>query len=123
LASTGEEGQESGEDTTKPKSLSNEEISERIESATDRVKSRTVRRNRTIPAEEIVSLGTEQRKAVGFVEFAWGCEDAVAPCLDGPVATGKTVLSCSLLWKRRFEGPQLLACSPAGLVSTLLNGA
>jgi hypothetical protein len=104
--------------------LSNDEISERIDELIVRVKDRTVRRNRNKPAKVPVSLDAGQRKAVEFVEFVWGglAHDTSAPCLDGPVATGKTVLSCSLLWKRRSEGPQLLVCSPSRLVSAILIG-
>lgn len=104
--------------------LSNDEISELIDELAVRVKDRTVRRNRSKPAKEPVSLGAGQRKAVELVEFMWGglAHDTNAPCLDGPVVTGKTVLSCSLLWKRRSEGPQLLVCSPTRLVGTILIG-
>ena len=107
--------------------LSNEDISERITLATDSVKNRTIRRNRGKPTKEPVALGSEQRKAADFVEFVWGGDDSAAPCLSGPIGTGKTVLSCSLLWKRRSEGPQLVVCPPTRLVSTLwcisMNGS
>jgi len=112
--------QEIGKDSTYSSPLSNEEISERIIAATGRVKGGTVRRNRGNAGKEHVKLGSEQRKAVDFVEFIWEGDDSVAPCLNGPVATGKSVLSCYLMWKRRCEGPQLLVCSSARLVSTIL---
>ena len=37
--------------------------------------------------------------------------------LNGPLASGKTFSMCSLLWRRRSNGPQLLICSSDSLVS------
>jgi hypothetical protein len=114
-----EDKQDSDEDQARPSSLSNEEISERIESSTRRIKDRKVRRNRTKSLNECQTLGLAQRKAVDFVEFVWSGDDSAGSVLDSPVASGKTVLSCSLLWRHHSEGAQLIACTPTRLVSTL----
>jgi RecG-like helicase len=114
-----EDKQDTDEEKARPKSLSNEEISNRIESSTGRIKERKVRRNRSKSSNESLSLGIAQCKASDFVEFVWSGDDSVGSVLDGPVASGKTVLSCSLMWRHHLEGAQLLVCSPTRLVSTL----
>lgn len=35
----------------------------------------------------------------------------------GPLASGKTVCACSLLWRSRERGPQIVVCSPGSMVS------
>lgn len=114
-----EDKQDTDEEKARPKSLSNEEISNRIESSTGRIKERKVRRNRSKSSNESLPLGIAQCKASDFVEFVWSGDDSVGSVLDGPVASGKTVLSCSLMWRHHLEGAQLLVCSPTRLVSTL----
>ena len=108
---------ENGTKTIGAAPLSNDDIDKRIDALNDYVKNRAARKNRKKPTKDPVTLGLEQRKAADFIEFLWECDNSVAPCLDGTVTTGKTVLSCSLLWKHRSEGPQLLICSPTRLVS------
>lgn len=98
-------------------SLSADEISEQIEKSIERVKSRTTRRSRSKSLNEGIALGEEQRKAIDFIEFIWGGHDMAGSVLDGPISSGKTVAACSMLWRHRSEGPQVLVCSPASVVS------
>lgn len=67
-----------------------------------------------------VDLSYSQIKAVHFIESVWGSreETSVAALIGGDVGRGKTIACCSILWKNRFTGPQLILCSPALLVSS-----
>jgi HSA len=56
-----------------------------------------------------------QLAAVACIEDLWLRVSAGA-ILGGPANSGKTVISCSFLWKFRSEGPQLVICSPLSMV-------
>jgi HSA len=56
-----------------------------------------------------------QLAAVACIEDLWLRVSAGA-ILGGPAHSGKTILSCSFLWKYRNEGPQLVVCSPLSMV-------
>jgi RecG-like helicase len=63
-----------------------------------------------------VSLSTAQAKTMDSIEDYWTRLEAGA-VLSGPFAAGKTIVACTILWKHRLSGPQLLVCSPASMVS------
>ena len=63
-----------------------------------------------------VSLTSWQQETMDFLEKKWGNSNGPGTILAGPRASGKTVAVCSLLWKRRTSGPQLLLCSPYRVV-------
>jgi HSA len=56
-----------------------------------------------------------QLAAIACIEDLWLRVSAGA-ILGGPAHSGKTVISCSFLWKFRSEGPQLVICSPLSMV-------
>lgn len=80
-------------------------------------------------------LTTGQVKAVQFVENVWSMQVpdskrkqvdndsekkfhfGCGAILTGESGSGKTICAGSLLWKYRQEGPQLVVCTPASLVS------
>ena len=66
-----------------------------------------------------VDLSNAQLKAVHFIESIWGAREemSIAAVLGGNVGIGKTIAGCSTLLKNRHDGPQLVLCSPASLVS------
>ena len=61
------------------------------------------------------SLTDEQISMVEFVDQVW--VSSVGAALSGIPMSGKTVATCSLLWKHRIHGPQLIVCPPASMVS------
>jgi len=67
-----------------------------------------------------VVLTTWQVEATEFVERKWGNENSRGAIICGPRASGKTIAVCSLLWKRRSAGPQLLVCSPYRVVCMMI---
>lgn len=67
-----------------------------------------------------VSLSTAETAAVNSIEDNWARLQAGA-VVSGPFAAGKTIAACTLLWKHRLDGPQLLICSPASMVCTLMT--
>lgn len=63
-----------------------------------------------------IELSPGQAKAIDRIEDNWGRVGCGA-VLGGTVSSGKTITACTLLWKKRSDGPQLLFCSHASLVS------
>ena len=61
------------------------------------------------------SLTEEQFTIVEFVDQLWG--SSVGAAVSGMPMSGKTVAACTLLWKHRVYGPQLIVCPPASMVS------
>lgn len=64
-------------------------------------------------------LSSRQSEVVKIIEDRWQRIQAGA-VIRGPVASGKTIAACSLLWRNRSLGPQLLICSSASLVSAVV---
>jgi hypothetical protein len=71
---------------------------------------------------EKFQFGGEQKHALEFVDRLWGSKPCIGGVLEGPPASGKTIATCTLLWKHRFKGPQLIVCSPTSVVSGLDAG-
>lgn len=90
-------------------------ITETVSLVSDRIRKRKERRSRKA-FEESIALTSEQRKAIEFIEFVWNGNDSAGAVLDGSSGSGKTLVTCSLLWRHRSQGPHLLVCSPARLV-------
>ena len=65
----------------------------------------------------ISKLSPGQKDATEFVNELWKRNSSLGAILVGPAASGKTIAACSLLWKQRSNGPQLLVCPPASVVS------
>ena len=63
-----------------------------------------------------LSLSDKQKEMIEFVDRIWTSSSAGA-MLAGLPTSGKTVACCSLLWRHRTDGPQLVVCPPAGVVS------
>ena len=57
-----------------------------------------------------IVLSGDQSKIVESIEDSWDRIQAGA-VLKGPYAAGRTVLACSLLWRHRMRGPQLVLSS------------
>ena len=67
-----------------------------------------------------LELHVSQIKCLQFAEALWSTQRKSSGfILSGPVASGKSFSVCALLWRRREDGPQLLICSSASLVSPL----
>ena len=66
---------------------------------------------------EKFQFGGEQKSALEFVDKLWANKQCIGAVLEGPPSSGKTIGTCTLLWKHRFKGPQLVVCSPASVVS------
>jgi hypothetical protein len=66
---------------------------------------------------EDLALTASQLEAIEFIEKRWGNSNNPGAVLSGPKSSGKTIAICSLLWKQRNNGPQLLVCSPNRVVS------
>jgi hypothetical protein len=67
---------------------------------------------------EGLRLSSGQKDAIEFVEELWEREHSPGAILSGTAVSGKTIATCSILWKQRSYGPQLLVCPPARLVSS-----
>jgi hypothetical protein len=67
------------------------------------------------PKTHGLSLSDSEKVAVGTIEDLWSRLHAGA-VLRGSVASGKTITTCSLLWRKRLAGPQLVICSSASMV-------
>jgi hypothetical protein len=66
---------------------------------------------------EKLNLSDEQKETIDFVEKLWSGKPSVGSVVVGPAASGKTIATCSLLWKQKSRGPQLLICPPTSVVS------
>jgi len=82
------------------------------------------------------SLTHSQKKAVHFIENIWNLDipgtakqdvdghtwksvhNGCGAILSGMMGSGKTIAVCSVIWKNRENGPQLVICPPGSLVST-----
>jgi hypothetical protein len=62
-----------------------------------------------------VNLSEGQIDVIEFIEDRWKRVQG-GSILAGPVASGKTIATCALLWRHRSCGPQLLVCSSAAMV-------
>ena len=67
---------------------------------------------------EGLRLSSGQKDAIEFVEELWERKHSPGAILSGTAISGKTIATCSILWKQRSNGPQLLVCPPARLVSS-----
>jgi hypothetical protein len=67
---------------------------------------------------EKLNLSAEQKDTVDFVEKLWGGNPSAGAVLIGPAASGKTLATCSLLWKQKSKGPQMVVCPPTSVVSS-----
>jgi hypothetical protein len=68
----------------------------------------------TVPGLEM-EFSEGQAKVIDRIDSYWsrfGC----GAVLGGTMSSGKTISACTLLWKKRSDGPQLLLCSHASLV-------
>jgi hypothetical protein len=63
-----------------------------------------------------MGLSDSEKRAVDAIEDYWNRMDSGA-VLRGPVASGKTIATCSLIWRHSASGLQLLICSEASVVS------
>eukprot|EP00980_Cylindrotheca_fusiformis_P027864 scaffold22560_cov135-Cylindrotheca_fusiformis.AAC.75 len=63
------------------------------------------------------NFSSAQKEALGFAEKIWGGNPSLGGVLIGPPVCGKTFTACSLLWKQRMNGPQILVCPPNSMVS------
>jgi hypothetical protein len=97
-----------------------QEISDHVENLFDKIKKTGAKpKNQSTIAKMPglqVSLSTAQAKTMDSIEDYWTRLEAGA-VLSGPFAAGKTIVACTILWKHRASGPQLLVCSPASMVS------
>jgi hypothetical protein len=75
------------------------------------------KRSKQTRLHESLMFSPEQEDAIRFAEYIWSEIDSASVVLEGPAFSGKTAVSCFLLWKHRNNGPQLLLCSPASVVS------
>lgn len=66
-------------------------------------------------------LSDDQQKMVEFAERVWASFAGAA--LEGMPTSGKTVATCSLLWKHHGDGPQLVVCPPANIVSSQISSS
>jgi hypothetical protein len=67
---------------------------------------------------EKLILSTDQKETVDFVEKLWSSSAPTGAVLVGPAASGKSMAVCTLLWKQRSKGLQMLVCPPTSVVST-----
>ncbi|KAL7563718.1 hypothetical protein ACA910_020408 [Epithemia clementina (nom. ined.)] len=74
-----------------------------------------VRKAETKPKSFGVDLLAHQVDGVAFMDDAWK-KGSVGSLLSGPVSSGKTFTTCSILWKNKSSGPQLVVCSADSLV-------
>jgi hypothetical protein len=63
-----------------------------------------------------LDVSNEQKEMIEFIDGIWSTTSAGA-MLSGLPVSGKTVATCSLLWKHKLDGPQLIICPPASMVS------
>mmetsp|Transcript_102256 Transcript_102256/g.295854 ORF Transcript_102256/g.295854 Transcript_102256/m.295854 type:complete len:472 (-) Transcript_102256:368-1783(-) len=65
--------------------------------------------------EKKFSMLDGQKRALEFVDGIWNTSTSGA-VMNGMPISGKTVVSCALLWKNRQHGGQLIVCPPSSLV-------
>jgi hypothetical protein len=97
-----------------------QDISDHVETLIDKIKKNGAKPKAQLSTAKMpglqVSLSTTQAKTMDSIEDNWTRLEAGA-VLSGPFAAGKTIVACTILWKHRSSGPQLLVCSPASMVS------
>ena len=54
-------------------------------------------------------------------EFTNGACSSISAIVGGSFGIGKTVAVCALLWRYRFDGPQMIVCSPGAVVGICLS--
>lgn len=65
------------------------------------------------------TLTSNQVEIIEFIEKNWGQNrNGAGAILTGLKSSGKTTAVCSLLWKHRSDGAQLVVCSPFRVVRT-----
>lgn len=64
-----------------------------------------------------LNLTSGQKETMNFVEKAWTASPSQSAIIAGHPLSGKTIATCSILWKHKSKGPQVLICSPASVVS------
>lgn len=106
---------------------SHEIVTTRLEAALKRanlVGTQPSKKKRPVESADCtVELQPSQVDAIHFVEAVWEveCSDDDAPtlgvALSGKVASGKTVAMAAAIWRHGDEGPQILFCHSARLVS------
>jgi len=102
--------------------LSYDGITERVKALVENVKKRTrpeLRGDVQAPRQvgRATKLTPSQSIATVHVKTLWDDNTAAGAVLNGSTCSGKTIAVCSLLCSHRREGPQLLICPPARVVS------
>jgi hypothetical protein len=130
--------------------LRNDEISSRIESSLKLVNALKEQAapssSKTAFCDGRMGVELDQRQLhiVRFVERLWtstskssglneGCSlskqteftndacSSISAIVGGSFGIGKTVAVCALLWRYRFDGPQMIVCSPGTVVGICLS--
>jgi hypothetical protein len=114
-----------------------DEISSRIESSIELVTA--LKGQAANPSSKITSYGGVireldqwQLQTVHFVESLWAtskisqdeeteifnndARNSIAAIVGGSFGVGKTVAVCTLTWRNKLDGPQMIVCSPCAVV-------
>ena len=119
------DGMDLDESNLPTKQLSFDEISGQVQSAIDLVhslKNQKGKQKPPSPKQTGVKLNREQLRAVNFVESLWKANSfspdstSISAVLAGNFGSGKTVAACSLIWRNRKAGRQIVLCSPVAVV-------
>jgi hypothetical protein len=92
-----------------------QDISDQVDQLLEKTKNSGIKSTTAKTPGLQLSLSITQSKTIDLIEDHWTRLEAGA-VMSGPFAAGKTISACTLLWKHRSGGPQLLVCSPASLV-------
>jgi hypothetical protein len=107
--------------TEKIEETTQEKISERIDRlhkiGKSRHKSTAREYANALKSKQKINLHLTQKNVVDFVEKLWGGDPSPGAVISGPVTSGKTYATATLLWKHRSNGPQLLVCPSSSVVS------
>lgn len=100
--------------------MSRDQIARYVDELCSRVKSfgsAPSKRMKHTRFHDSLTFSPEQDQAIRFAEYVWSEIDSAGVVVGGPAFSGKTTISCSMFWKYRESGPQLLICSPSSVVS------
>jgi hypothetical protein len=105
--------------------LTPEEIGERIEKlhklGTSRYKTALREFANALRSNERINLNSNQKDMVDFVEKIWRGSSNAGAVISGPVTSGKTYATATVMWKQQSLGPQLLLCPAKQVVSTIIS--